>query len=66
MNEFDEIVFELYSVSDLVDMLADSASCELDDSDYRPEQDRMENALHAVAAQIRRISRELMEYDLVD
>ena len=66
MNRFDEIVMELYNVSGLVDTLAAKVSSDLDASEDQSNLDGLENALYAVGSQIKRISRELMEYDLVD
>ena len=66
MNRFDEIVMELFNVSGLVDTLAAKVSADLDASEDQSNLDGLETALYAVGSQIRRISRELLEYDLVD
>ena len=63
MNDYDNLVTELYSMGDLVHLLSLVASEEHADCLGSVEPEKMENALYAVSCYIKRVSRDLMEYD---
>jgi len=63
LNNYDNLVAELYNMGDLVHLLSLVASEEHAEclSPVAPEE--MENALQAVSCYIKRVSLDLMEYD---
>ena len=63
MDNYDEIVTELYSLGDLMDLLSKVASEEYTELVGPVSPDAMENALYAASCHIKRVSHDLMEFN---
>ena len=63
MDNYDDIITELYTLGDTLDLLSKVASAEYAELVGRVSHESMENALYATSCHIKRVSHDLMEFD---